>query len=217
VVEELQLTLRAAIPKDIAVAIGTISELQGRLFPSEEELIVFARGKRRREFIAGRTAARHALKTLGLPPQAISMIDRVPVWPPRVVGSISHCDTHAISVASFIDSYCAIGVDVESNNVLPADLTDLICSPSELKGGFSIESHLGCDLATLLFSAKESVYKSLPSRYASIEFLDIEIALRLPNRSFSALVDGRRLISGAFLILGNVIVTWAFVSFPERR
>lgn len=69
--------------------------------------------RRRREFLAGRAAAAEALAHGDMPRHSVSRTDRgVPVWPPGVVGSISHSRTWAVAVV--LDSGTAVccGVDI---------------------------------------------------------------------------------------------------------
>jgi hypothetical protein len=62
------------------------------LFPEKEAVISRAVDKRRREFQTVRHCARRALRELGVPPAAVLPGERrEPVWPPGVVGSLTHC------------------------------------------------------------------------------------------------------------------------------
>src|SRR3981081_2727213 len=62
------------------------------LFPEEEAAISRAVEKRRRDFRTVRHCSRRALRELGVPPTAVVPGERrKPVWPPGVVGSLTHC------------------------------------------------------------------------------------------------------------------------------
>jgi 4'-phosphopantetheinyl transferase EntD len=62
------------------------------LFPKEQAVITWAVEKRRREFRTVRLCARRALRELNLAPVAVlSGEHREPLWPPGVVGSMTHC------------------------------------------------------------------------------------------------------------------------------
>ncbi|MER7461274.1 hypothetical protein [Streptomyces sp. NPDC097981] len=94
--------------------------------------------RRRREYLAGRAAARDALAVLGLGGYPVARTPRgVPVWPPGVVGSISHSAHWAVAIAVPADVATHCGIDIEEP-VRP-------CDPSVLE----------------LHSAREAVYKAL--------------------------------------------------------
>src|SRR5258707_14555226 len=66
------------------------------------------------EFAFGRQAAAEVLASLGFETEAIPVGPRgAPRWPEGVVGSISHTDGLAISVAARATERTAIGIDVE--------------------------------------------------------------------------------------------------------
>lgn len=85
-----------------------------------------------------------------------------PLWPPGVIGSISHCFDHAIAIVSIqTDVYVGLGVDVEK--IIAIDLAKAIeqqlVSVSELSLGLSYFEYKY--FITLIFSAKESIYKAI--------------------------------------------------------
>lgn len=76
---------------------------------------------RRREFAAGRAAARRALEAAGLPPAAIlSLPDRSPAFPDGLAGSIAH--SAALALAAVDPGRKALGIDLEPVVPLAADL-----------------------------------------------------------------------------------------------
>ena len=88
-----RLAAALCLPGDVALVCGPIAAMQGELLPPEAQAIDHAVPKRRREFTAGRTAARRACARLGVWAGALPVAaDRTPVWPEGVVGSISHSD-----------------------------------------------------------------------------------------------------------------------------
>jgi 4'-phosphopantetheinyl transferase EntD len=69
----------------------------------------------------------------------------------------------------------ALGIDAEERGAAGSDIESFICTPGELDR--YRESEYPC-WRTLVFSAKESVFKALyPLRHFELEFLDIEVAL----------------------------------------
>jgi len=120
--------------------------------------------KRRAEFLAGRLAAREALRPLGLADRQVSPgEDRAPQWPPGIVGSISHCSGHAVALCLEAGTAAGVGIDVE--RIMPAadmgELPAFIAKPAEFELLNGDGARPGPAAATLMFSAKESVYKAL--------------------------------------------------------
>lgn len=144
--------------------------------PYEEEAAVVAHAvpKRRREFAAGRACARSAMARLGLPEfPVVPDSRRVPIWPPGVVGSITHCGGFCAAVAARSAQVLAIGIDVELDVPLPDGVVETTCSPRELR---DLPQTGGMNWATLLFSAKEAVYKAwYPLTRRRLGFRDIDI------------------------------------------
>lgn len=134
--------------------------------------------KRKAEFLAGRYAAKQALKCLGINNNNIPIgIHRSPTWPVEITASISHSNSIAICVASFKCHYLYLGVDIEKR-LIPKDVTDIknqIIQKSEehllLKSELTFE-----DAFTLTFSSKESLFKALyPSVGGYFDFLAVKI------------------------------------------
>jgi len=132
------------------------------LTPAEAHVIAAAVPSRRREFTAGRACARAALEELGH--HGWSLLPgprREPLWPDGVVGSISHCPGLAVAVAARSAGTLAIGVDVETDAPVPANVVRSVMDAGEAQ---AIERLAAQDAVTpwerLLFSAKESVYKA---------------------------------------------------------
>ncbi|SNS38549.1 4'-phosphopantetheinyl transferase EntD (siderophore biosynthesis) [Antarctobacter heliothermus] len=128
------------------------------LFPEEAAVMTRACPARRAEFAAGRQAARRAMARLGLDPTPIPMgPDRAPVWPDGIVGSISHAQGLCLAVVARARDVLSLGVDVEGDAPLTAELIPEICLPEELA---LLPDAARPALATRLFSAKEAAYKA---------------------------------------------------------
>jgi 4'-phosphopantetheinyl transferase EntD len=179
----LQETLAAMLPTDVAVAGGTL-DVSDDLFAVEAKAIEMAVNKRCREFRAGRAYARRALAMLGCPPQPLPVGPaREVIWPPGFVGSITHSDLGCIAIVARRENYCAIGVDLESDQpVGDDDMRALICRPEER----SIVWNDG-DLAKLLFVIKEAVYKAYyPGAGFFLEFSDLSVQIDAAQQRFRA-------------------------------
>ncbi|MBI3557713.1 MAG: 4'-phosphopantetheinyl transferase superfamily protein [Deltaproteobacteria bacterium] len=121
--------------------------------------------KRQNEFLAGRYCAYRALAQLT--PDQLSSIgigeDYAPVWPKGFVGSITHTRGYVAAAVARAADRCGIGIDVEqvmaqekATNLCQHILTDEEWRRFENAGAFSVG-----ELVSLVFSAKESVYKCL--------------------------------------------------------
>ena len=142
--------------------------------------------KRKAEYLAGRLAARHAMAGLGLPLQPVlSAEDRSPCWPEGVTGSISHR-----SADGAVTAFCLLGhqsvvrrLGVDSETVMSAEVCQAV------KGQFTDHAEQSLLVAesnqkviplpalyTLLFSAKETLFKALyPEVRCYFDFLDAEL------------------------------------------
>ncbi|MBB5157970.1 4'-phosphopantetheinyl transferase family protein [Saccharopolyspora phatthalungensis] len=164
------------------------------LFPEEAALISKAVAKRRHEFTTVRHCAREALAALGLPPSPILPGERgAPGWPDGIVGSMTHCAGYRAAVVAHHTDLASIGIDAEPNAPLPEGVLDAIARPEEkdrlrrLPG-----SPHPANWDRLLFSAKESVYKTwFPLTRAWLDFEDASIELHPATATFHArlLVD----------------------------
>ena len=118
--------------------------------------------KRRSEFLAGRYCAMQALAEVGYFPKCIGVgKQREPVWPVGVMGAISHTTGLATSVVSSNPACRGIGIDVELT-VEPSTMEKIIKHILPLES-FSILKQPGLrpeEIFTLIFSVKESFYKS---------------------------------------------------------
>jgi 4'-phosphopantetheinyl transferase EntD len=142
-------------------AVEAFSDLpEGELFPEEQALIARAVDKRRHEFTTGRRCARAALARLGLPARPIlSGPNREPLWPPDIVGSITHCTGYRAAAVAPVSVVRTIGVDAEPNAPLPAGVDIAVPAEREWLADFARADPSVC-WDRLLFSAKESVYKA---------------------------------------------------------
>jgi len=147
-----------------------------QFLPSELQRTV---GKRRLDYLAGRLCAEQALCRLGCSDCAIRRLPSgEPYWPAGFVGSITHTDAVAYAVVAVRDGEFGIGID--SEGVLAADsvvaVSQVCCSAEEMAlvpPGQDAEALV----ATLIFSAKESVYKATyPVVRQVVEFSAVEVA-----------------------------------------
>jgi enterobactin synthetase component D len=142
--------------------------------------------RRRRSFALGRAAAREALAQLGAAAVAIGQgPGGEPLWPRGVVGAITHTGDLAIAIAGWQRDYAGLGVDLEqlSPGISPR-AARRICTPAEFNWIESVDQRR---YGTMLFSAKEAVFKALyPIERVWLGFGDAELRWRAERCAFEA-------------------------------
>jgi 4'-phosphopantetheinyl transferase EntD len=131
--------------------------------PEEMAMLGEATERRRREFSLGRACARLALHSAGGPTTATILRGGggEPLWPTGFLGSISHTVGAAAAVVAPAARALGLGIDIETrDHTLSPIALERICRASDLD---FVEQGDGRLRATLLFSAKESVWKAVYS------------------------------------------------------
>ena len=127
------------------------------------ERLINAVKKRRAEYLAGRYCVQQVLSTLGMKNIYVaSDVDRMPVWPLGIAGSLSHSKRYAIAlVASAVATRFYLGVDTETSvSRKESTGTEMVLNMDELR--LLKQCGLPFELAfTVAFSMKESLYKAL--------------------------------------------------------
>lgn len=173
---------------DVAVAVQKIDGPLRLLWASEIPAMARAVPSRRAEFTAGRTAARAAMQALGLPGAAVPMgQDRAPVWPQGIVGSISHSGGLCVALVARSGPIMGLGVDLESDTALDADLWAQVCGPDELAAINLLPEPLRGRVAKQIFCAKECAYKCIyPQIQMVLGFSALEIRIDPGDGGFAA-------------------------------
>jgi 4'-phosphopantetheinyl transferase EntD len=138
------------------------SRTLGALLVGEEPATAAVNERRRREFANGRTCARAALRRAGVAATPIPVGHRgAPIWPPGIVGSITHCADYCAAAVARRHDVNALGVDAEVVGGLPDGVLEVVCRPDE-RAEIRALTVRRADVAwgTLWFSAKESVHKA---------------------------------------------------------
>jgi 4'-phosphopantetheinyl transferase EntD len=202
------------------VVVEAFEDVPGEpVFPGEEDLVVNAVESRRREFVTARRCAREAVAKLGRAPAPIRRgSNREPLWPPGLVGSITHTTGFRGAAVAPLSILASVGIDTEQDGPLPDGVEAAITVGSEpemlasLARAFPL-THWG----RLLFSAKEAVYKAwypLTGRWLGFKHACLTID---PAGEFAAtlLIDGARTdgepplteLQGRFLIAHGLVAT----------
>lgn len=183
--------------------------------------LVGAVPKRRSEFVAGRHVAARALAELA-PRFAGAVVgvgeQREPLWPAGVVGSLTHAHGFAAAAVADAAQWRALGIDSEKriDAARAREIAGTICRRDELEALPRVRDPE--TTLTLLFSAKESLFKALfPLVRRWFDFLDadlvaldaatgaLELALRVrlsDEHDAGTRVAGRFEVDGAFVHTG---------------
>lgn len=207
----LAAALRACVGPGIGVGVTDPRGVSDPLFAEETAATRKMVEKRHREFAAGRAAARAAMADLGLPPVAIPMgHDRAPVWPEGLCGSISHCAGAAVALVAHHDTATTLGIDIEDDTPLDADLWPDILTSQEVDWLMRQPEPTRGRHAKAIFSAKEAVYKAqYPLTGRMLSFGDITVRLNPPVFHASLAFDSASLPD---MIPGHILWIKSFVA-----
>jgi enterobactin synthetase component D len=140
--------------------------LFGILRVSLPQQIEHSMPKRQSTFLSGRYAASHVLSLIGCEHKEIPIgKGGSPSWPSKVVGSISHTESIAVCACASKTDYMMLGIDVEHwmSASIAEEVAAIVLSENDRKliSTLCSPEH---ELATLIFSAKESLFKALYPR-----------------------------------------------------
>jgi len=218
------------LPSRVTAAESFGDDPAAELFPQERVVVARATESRRREFATARACARVALAGLGWP--AVAVLPGpggAPQWPEGVTGSITHCAGYCAAAVGLTRDVVSLGVDAEPNEPLPDHgMLDLIALYEErVRLGQLAAAMPGICWDRLLFSAKESVYKTwFPLARSWLGFESADIVIDPHEGTFSASllvqgppVNGSRLtrLNGRWLADQGLLVTVAVVPARPRE
>ncbi|MDE0190764.1 MAG: 4'-phosphopantetheinyl transferase superfamily protein [Gammaproteobacteria bacterium] len=155
----------------MALVCGRVDDHAQGLLPGERAGLARMGDVRRREYSSGRRVARHALEMLDILGFAVTARGRLPVWPRGIVGSITHSRTLALAMVGRRRNVAGIGVDLELEQRVTDELARRVLLRRER------ERVVEKDWSTMLFAAKEAVYKAVnPLVGEYLGFADVEIS-----------------------------------------
>lgn len=139
--------------------------------------------RRRSQFLAGRLAAKQALT---FHQQSLAQVQvlvggsREPIWPNKILGSISHSEaTSIVSVSRQSSAKSGLGIDIQQ--LIDADFQAQISSTvltekDSLLLAFNSSKLASSLLFTVIFSAKESFFKAVFNTVGQyFDFSDVSI------------------------------------------
>jgi 4'-phosphopantetheinyl transferase EntD len=101
---------------------------------------------------------------------------REPLWPPSIVGSITHTHGYAAAVVARERDLRALGIDCEVVDSVDEDLWSRICTPTELERLTRLPLEERGRQAALIFAAKEAFYKcQFPLTHQWVGFEDVVV------------------------------------------
>ncbi len=186
--------------------------------PFPEELAALSPGaveRRRREFLLGRAVAHAAItRLLGSSPAPIGRGPRgEPLWPPGVVGTITHTRGIAAAAVAQRERCAGLGLDVErEDRAVKGGISRLVCTDGER--AWAEADPTGARLKRL-FAAKEAVFKALyPQAEVFLGYRDAELSETAPGfRAVLQAAAGERWPAGSTLEVGcrseaGFLVAW---------
>jgi enterobactin synthetase component D len=187
--------------------------------------------RRQMQFRAGRYCAAKALEALD-PQFARTPIDRAttgaPIWPEGVTGSITHTDDYASAAVAWTTNVRSLGIDTERvmSSQQAGEVGDLIASATELGHG-TAAGLPWLEALTLVFSAKESVFKCLHPlvgrmfEFNHVRLIGVDTAVRIFKveiaKDLSAEFQAGAVLEGRFEIEGHRIHTGMLLEAPTRQ
>lgn len=182
--------LQRLFPESVIVEVATEADAdESLLHPAEVALTSAMIPARRREFAAGRNAARRALARLGFHDATLPRRPESPdvLWPEGSTGSISHTRGLEAVACARSSAVLSVGIDVELAGPLGDDIVDAICRPEELLALGNVPPPRPSDWPRLVFAMKEAAYKALyPVTRRVLTFHDVRVEVNVPRRSYRA-------------------------------
>jgi 4'-phosphopantetheinyl transferase EntD len=147
------------------------------LLSAEATYVGRAVPKRVQEFAAGRLCARRALAEFGCVDFPIKVAaDRQPMWPDRMMGSITHTTGFCAAVVARRPAAGALGLDSEVVGGVKAEIWHRICTHIEIAWVQSLPAPERTAAVALIFSAKEAFYKcQYPAARQRLNFHDVRV------------------------------------------
>ena len=174
---QLSTELSALFPTGVIAVELTDAAPRTVLTPPELAFINHCAQKRIDDFTRGRACAHRCMTELGL--GKVSLLageKREPLWPPEVIGSITHTTGFAAAVVARRNEIEALGIDCEVVDSVGADLWERICTPEERERLEQLPEAQARQHAALIFAAKEAFYKcQFPKSQGWVGFEDVSI------------------------------------------
>ena len=168
---------RMLLPTEVCVSAGPIIATAPRLTKREQSSAGPVNEARLRELESGRAYAKRALAMIGFHDVELPIApDRSPMWPPGVVGSLTHVTGpdggHIAAAVARAPAVCAIGIDAEREGWLDPTTWEYFLTPREHQRIRSLPVAIRPLEAQIVWCAKETMIKAASQ---SIEPTELEI------------------------------------------
>jgi 4'-phosphopantetheinyl transferase EntD len=207
------------LPAVVASAEAFSDPPEVELFPAELAFIARAVPKRRNEFGTVRACARQALAELGAP--AVPLVPGkagAPQWPDGIVGSMTHCEGYRAAAVASDRLIRSVGIDAEPHLTLPEGVLESVSLDDERRHLARLrELNHRIHWDRLLFSAKESVYKTwypLTGRWLGFEDARLRFDVEASTFGAEILTDGSTLrgpglssLTGRWRVQAGLVIT----------
>jgi 4'-phosphopantetheinyl transferase EntD len=219
--------IEALFPNGVTVVTATQAMQHAPLHPLEAQATGRMAEKRLREFKLGRACVREGLAHLGVREfPFLNDEDRAPIWPPDIVGSLTHCRELCAAAMARRGRIQGLGLDAESLRDLEPAIVERIASPEERAhlARLPARRHAG-GWPLLVFSAKEAFYKCYyPLARTFLAFGDAEVEFDAEGACFTARLlrddapsaAGTRSFQGRFVVSDTYIATAVTLQGDER-
>lgn len=194
--------------------VGALADHWATLLPEEQASFSGVSAHRRLELSTTRFLARRAMAARGLPPAPVlRAADRSPQWPAGVRGSLTH--SRELVAASVSTGLLGLGIDLEHLGRLSEGGTARILTSTEAAWLAALPTADRHTRATLVFSAKEAVYKAIyPTAGVYVGYREVEVVVDPTCWSFTARFVGDNSLNrpigrgrGVWWHLGDAILT----------
>ncbi|WP_221923002.1 4'-phosphopantetheinyl transferase family protein [Corynebacterium parakroppenstedtii] len=209
------------------------------LHPQERAYVGDAVPLRRAQFADARACARNALTDLIGHDHADTVIAKgergMPLFPHGIVGSLTHTTGFRAAVVARTNTLKSIGVDAEVAKPLPDGVSNVVLTPRDLQNIAAVRQHGQQDvqhnksdprfsstekiLETVVFSAKEALYKSwFPLTHVFLDFAEADIELRHDGtltasvHHDAACGTAPRTIRGRWMVSSGYVVTSTWIT-----
>lgn len=171
--------------------------------------------KRRSEYFSGRYCAINSLRRFNIEASFIRTgINREPLWPEGLIGSISHCSNRAVAVVEHAARFLGVGIDIEDkiSSKIINNVQKQVLSEEEAKIIFYNTEQKEI-LFTMAFSLKEAFFKAAyPSvgRYfdfnavsiVNVNHIEKKVLLKL-NQALNDFLPKGMVVEGVYRLLSD--------------
>jgi 4'-phosphopantetheinyl transferase EntD len=162
-------TWETLLPPAIEIVLGPISQTPPALTKREGESAGNVTSERMLELRTGRDFAKRALASFGIQDVELPVgLDRSPVWPEGVTGSITHVRSrrvgHCAVAVGLTAQFSSIGIDMEYEQDLPVEVWSTFLTLKELDQIRRLGERDQQEDVLCRWCVKESVVKAMDTR-----------------------------------------------------